>query len=486
MKEPIHQKLKRNEQYLHDRLDLDVNYDIDFREYHVGNRDIQVYFCNSLMNTQFAIEMLKQISHVDRPLTSVGAFKALMEQNLPHVQVELVDNMDEAVDKLLSGLIVIMGESWGHGIIIDVREYPGREPQEPDTERVVRGSRDGYTENIIMNSGLTRRRIRDERLRMEMLQVGERSKTDICISYIKDIADPDLLEEVKTKLGRIDIDGIPMAEKAIEEFVIGQAYHPFPKVRFTERPDVAAAHLFEGHIVIFVDTSPSVIIIPTTYFHHLQHAEEFRQTPALGVYLRWIRFLGIFVSIFLLPLWCLFVFNPDLLPPHLDFLGPSESDYKIPIFWQFIFAEVGVDLMRMAAIHTPSPLATAMGLIAAILIGEIAIEVGLFISEVILYLAVAAIGMFATPSYELSLANKLIRLLLLTSVYVFKVPGFMIVTTVVFVYLASIKSMRTPYLWPFIPFNLKAFLTVILRFTTAMNKTRPSIVHPKNKRKQPS
>jgi stage V sporulation protein AF len=483
-KQPIEKSLEKNYEYLQERLGLDVNYDVGCRKYKVGNRDIQLYFVNGLTDTDFIIQILKQISLVDKPLSTVGAFKELFDHSLSHVQVKVVENMDEAVDQLLSGLLLILGDSWDKGLLVDIRSYPGRSPEEPDTERVVRGARDGFTENIVQNTAMTRRRIRDERLRMEMVQVGERSKTDICISYIKDIANPNLIAEIKELLSEIDVDGLPMGEKAVEEFVIKQGYNPFPMIRFTERPDVSAAHLLEGHVIIMVDTSPSVMIMPTTYFHHLQHAEEFRQAPAIGMYVRWIRFMGIFASLFLLPLWTLFVLEPELLPEALKFIGPGDTDFKVPIFWQFIIAELGIDLMRMAAIHTPTPLATAMGLIAAILIGEIAINVGLFVPEVILYLAVAAIGTFATPSYELSIANKMVRLFLLTAVFIFKVPGFIIGCTLIFMYLTMMKSLRTPYLWPLIPFNLMAFLSIIFRITSSMNKTRPSIVHPRNKQKQ--
>lgn len=485
-KHPVFKALQDNYDFLDQHLDLKMNYDIGCRAFKVGNRDIKIFYVNGLADTEFVIQLLKSVSaEAEEKLTSKAVYKELYNHLLTHVQVEELDSLDEAVDTLLSGLLLIFGEAWEKALAIDVRNYPGRDPEEPDTERVVRGARDGYTENIVINTALTRRRIRDERLRMEMMQVGERSKTDICVSYIKDIANPSLVAEIKSLISKIDVDGIPMGEKAIEEFVIKQGYNPFPKVRFTERPDVAAAQLFEGHVLIMVDTSPSVIVMPTTYFHHLQHAEEFRQAPALGAYVRWIRFIGILASLFLLPLWMLYVMHPEMLPDILSFLGPSKKDYAIPIFLQFVIAEIGIDLMRMAAIHTPTPLATAMGLIAAILIGEIAIDVGLFVSEVILYLAVAAIGMFATPSYELSLANKMIRLLFLLLVYLFKAPGLMIGTTALIVFLTLTKSLKTPYLWPLIPFNLKALLTIVLRFTSSMNKTRPSIVHTSNKQKQP-
>lgn len=480
----IDKSVDKTYQYLKERLDIGTNYDVVLRKYKIGNRYIHAYFVNGLADEEMMSRILRQISFVDKPLSNFAAFQQLLDESLINMQVTVTDNMDEAVDELLTGLMVIFGDTWGKAFIIDVRAYPGRTPEEPDTERVVRGSRDGFTESIVMNTGLVRRRIRDERLRMEMQQVGERSKTDICIAYIKDIANPDLIQEIKDRLNEIEIDGIPMTDKAIGEFVVNQGYNPFPKVRFTERPDVVAAHLYEGHAVIMVDTSPSVIILPTTYFNHIQHAEEFRHTPMVGMFIRLIRFVGIFVSLFLPPLWLLFAMQSELIPDFISFIGPSKDDYNIPIFLQFLFAELGIDLMRLAAIHTSTPLAVAMGLIAAVLIGEIAIQVGFFLPEVILYIAIASIGTFATPSYELSLANKFFRYVILFAVFFFKVSGFVVTCTVFMIYLTMMKSVRAPYMWPLIPFNLKAFLSVVLRFTSGMTKTRPSFVHPQNKTRQ--
>ena len=152
---------------------------------------------------------------------------------------------------------------------------------EPDTEKVVRGSRDGFVENIIINTALTRRRIRDGRLRFEIMRVGERGKTDIAIGYIEGLANQDLVEIIRKELQNIRIDGLTMADKTIEEFLLKQGYNPYPLVRYTERADVAATHILEGHVLIYVDTSPSVIITPTTIFHHMQHVEEYRQSQVL-------------------------------------------------------------------------------------------------------------------------------------------------------------------------------------------------------------
>ncbi|CUA79577.1 spore germination protein [Anoxybacillus suryakundensis] len=480
---PISPKLNENEQFFKDAIGVGTSFDLGVRKLHILKTDVHLYYCNGLCDTQYIIELLEMLVQVNDRERQPAKLLEIIENRLVHQQVSPVKSLDEAVDFLLTGLILLFIDGETKAFAVDVRSYPGRSPEEPDTEKVVRGARDGYVENIVVNTALTRRRIRDERLRFEMMQVGERSKTDICIAYIQDVADPGLVELIKKELNEIQIDGLTMADKTIEEFLVKQGYNPYPLVRYTERPDVAATHLLEGHVIIMVDTSPSVIITPTTYFHHVQHAEEYRQSPAVGTFVRWVRFLGIFASLFLLPLWFVFVLDPSLLPEKLSYIGPNEKT-NIPIFVQLLIADIGIEFLRMAAIHTPTPLSTAMGLIAAALIGQIAIDVGLFVPEVILYVSVAAIGSFATPSYELSIANKIFRLLFLVVIALFGVPGFMIGVTVFLLFLANIRSLNTPYLWPFIPFDPGAFMQIIVRRSVAGSSIRPSIVHPQNKQKQ--
>ncbi|MBS2770169.1 spore germination protein [Anoxybacillus rupiensis] len=481
---PIFEKLTDNEAYLKEKIGIGTSFDLGIRKVYVLTREVHIYYCNGLCDTQYLIELLKQIVQINDNERQEARAKQILANRLVHQQVSPVQDLNDAINQLLSGLIIILMEGETSGFVVDVRSYPGRQPQEPDTEKVVRGARDGYVENIIVNTALTRRRIRDERLRFEIMQVGERSKTDVCIAYIKDVADPGLIELVKKEIQQIKIDGLTMADKTIEEFLVKQGYNPYPLVRYTERPDVAATHLLEGHVIIMVDTSPSVIITPTTFFHHVQHAEEYRQNPAVGTFVRWVRFLGILASIFLLPLWILFVLEPSLLPDKMAFIGPNKHT-NIPAIVQIFLADFGIEFLRMAAIHTPTSLSTAMGLIAAVLIGQIAIDVGLFVPEVILYVSIAAIGSFATPSYELSIANKIARLLLALAVAIFKVPGLIIGTTIYLIWLVRIRSLNTPYLWPFIPFDPAAFMQIVVRRSLAGGKVRPSIVHPQNQQRRP-
>lgn len=483
-KSPIPKRINAVQKYMEKHLGIGVSYDVGVRDFIILDTHIQIYYVNGLVDDATVGELVKVLVEINDNEVEKKKTYDIIKNRLINLQVETIQSMDEAVDQMLSGLIVMFIDGHTDAFVIDLRNYPGRTPEEPDTERVIRGARDGYTESIVQNTALTRRRVRDERLRNEMMKVGERSKTDICISYLQDVADDDLIKIAKEKIEAIEIDGIPMADKTVEEFIVEQKWNAYPLVRYTERPDIAAKHLLEGHILLFVDTSPSVIIIPTTFFDHLEHAEEYRQSPAVGTFIRFIRILAVLASLYLLPLWLLFVIEPNLLPDTLSFIGPNEEG-NIPIIVQIIMADTGVEFLRMAAIHTPTALATAMGLIAAVLIGEIAVEVGLFSPEVILYVAISTIGSYVTPSYELSVANKLLKLFLLLATAFFGSIGFIVGITFSILYLANIKALQTPYLWPFLPFNGKALLQSVLRIPIPYANVRPTIVHPKNLYSQP-
>ena len=483
-KKPLPKSVHEIEDFMKEKVGLGESFDLGVRKLKLLEKDVHIYFVNGLCDTNFIIELLEELVQINDHEEESDKLHSIIENRLVHQSVDPLKTMDDLVDRVLSGLIALVIEGEETGFIIDVRGYPGRSPEEPDTEKVVRGSRDGFVENIILNTALTRRRIRDPRLRFEIMQVGERGKTDISIAYIKGVANQDLVDVVRKELENIEIDGLTMADKTVEEFLLRQGYNPYPLVRYTERADVAATHLLEGHVLIYVDTSPSVIITPTTIFHHMQHVEEFRQSPAVGTFIRWVRFIGIMSSLFLLPLWYLFIEDPSLLPANLEFIGPNERT-NIPVVIQIFLADIGIEFLRLAAIHTPTALSNAMGLVAAVLIGQIAIDVGLFVPEVILYVALAAIGNFVTPSYELGIANKIARLFLLICAALFHVPGLMVGITAYIIYLANIRSLNTPYLWPLIPFAPKAFMQIIVRRAVPGSQLRPQIMNTKNRVRQP-
>nr|WP_081481726.1 spore germination protein [Paenibacillus elgii] len=513
----ISEDFDRLKRQLEEKVGLNKSFDVIFREMVFGGQKTGIFYYNGFIKDYVLTEILERLSYADqvqretehrkpveehrRPYRNwrtdraeepserqeeggrrkiIGLFE---EALIPHVQVKRACKLKEAIDNVAMGGTAFFFEGEREAVLVDAKSFPARTTEEPELERVVRGSRDGFVETLLTNVTLVRRRVRDPRLKLEITQVGKRTQTDVCVGYIQDICDMKLVESIRDKIKEVKVDGVPLAEKQLEEAVVGNSWNPYPSVRYSERPDVVAAHLLEGHVIVFVDTSPSVMILPTTFFHHVQHAEEYRQTPIVGTYLRWVRFIGIAASIFLLPLWLLIVTSPELKPAGLEFLGPQKPG-KIPILGQFLIAELGIDLMRMAAVHTPSPLAIAMGLVAAILVGEVAVKAGLFSNEIILYISVAAVGTFATPSYELSLANRICRLVLLVISAVFKVPGFVIGSTLLLLMLALQRSYNTPYLWPFIPFNMNAMRHILIRVPFLSMKTRLSLTRPKDRTRQ--
>jgi stage V sporulation protein AF len=478
-KKKVSKKIEENITFLKERLGVDKSFDVVHIDLQYAGTKMAMFLIDGFVKDDILHLLMKFLAGLDASQLEEQPLEKLLKTYIPYVEIEKTDDLDKVVNSVLAGPTALVVDGIEFIILIDARTYPVRGPEEPDMERVVRGSRDGYVETIVFNTALTRRRVRDRSLRMEFLQIGRRSKTDVVVCYLEDIADPEHVKAVKESLEKIDTDGLPMAEKTVEEFISGRHWNPYPMVRYTERPDTAASHLYEGHVLIIVDGSPSVLITPTTFWHHLQHAEEYRNKPIIGAYLRFVRFLAVWTSIFLLPLWYLYSVQPDLLPEHVKYIGPNKTG-EVPLFWQFLFIEIGIDMLRMAAIHTPSSLATALGLVAAILIGQIAVEVGLFSNEVILYLAIAAVGTFATPSYELSLANRLYRIALLIVTALFGVMGYVLGITIWIIMLAKLKSFHTPYLWPFIPFSYRAFRDVLIRSPIPLKNRRPRILNPQD------
>ncbi|RXI99459.1 spore germination protein [Anaerobacillus alkaliphilus] len=474
---PASKDFDQNIAYLSRELGVDKSFDLIRIDLEYGGKKMAFFLVDGFAKDEALTQIQREFMRIKDEELTVDALRTLVRSKIPYVEIDTEKDLEKVIDQVLAGPTAVVVEGIDEVILIDTRTYPVRGPEEPDTEQVIRGAKDGFVETLVMNCALARRRVRDRTLRNEFMTVGRRSKTDICVTYIEDIADPFIVTEVKKALDRIDTDGLPMGDKTIEEYLFGQHYNPYPLVRYTERPDVAAAHLFEGHIIIMVDGSPSVIITPTTFWHHLQHAEEYRQKPIIGIALRLVRFSAVWVSIFLLPLWLLLATNQNLLPETLAYIGPNETG-SVPLLGQFIIAEIGIEMLRMAAIHTPSALATALGLVAAILIGQVAIDVGLFSPEVVLYLAVAAVGSFATPSYEMSLANRLIRVGLLVATGFFNVFGYVIGVTLLFLLLTTMKVYHTPYLWPFMPFSARSFRDVIFRSPIPLKRQRPKAIHP--------
>lgn len=445
--------------FLENELGIKQSYDVVVREIKVFSKQINIYFLSGLTDGMQAIKIIESILTIPRERTY--SFD-LVKNNISHHAVTVVTKRQELLAEILNGMLVLVFEGYNRALSVDVRNYPTRSIAEPDMEKVIRGAHDGFTENFHINVSLLRRRVKDPRLRNEIFKIGNASPSYVCLCYIKNICPQDHIDYIKDKLEKVNVEHLIMADKTLEELIIKRHFNPYPLVRYTERADTVAVHLYQGMFAIFVDTSPSVILAPATFSDHIQHSEEYRQTPVAGTYLRFIRYFGILLSLFLTPIWLILV-ERDAFFGLLTVMIPDES-VTINIYLQVLVAEVGVEFLRMASIHTPNALSTAMGLIAGILLGDIAVSVGLFSIQTVLMVAISAIGTYVTPSYELGLANKISKLFFILVTFLFGLWGFVGAVLFWLIYLVRLKSVKKPYLYPLIPFNLKRMLKIFIRY----------------------
>jgi len=337
-----------------------------YGERYLGKQEITLYYLDgfvdggSMNKLMIYFLSLKNLGEPQMP-GGESAVRFFVEHHLPYVEGEYTKNTDLMLQMVLSGTTLILGEPFGeYGVIVDSRTYPARSVGEPDTDRVMLGSRDGFVETLVFNTALIRRRIRDPRLTMHYLSVGTHSKTDVVLCYLEGQADPKYVATLKQKLGSIRTGALSMGHESLAELLIKQRwYNPFPKIRYTERPDVAAAQVLEGSVLILCDNSPEVMVLPSTIFDFMQETNDFYFPPLTGTYIRIVRHIVFWATLLLVPIWFLLTKNPALTPPWLTFALP-ESTGKIPIFVQLLLVEFMVDGLRMASMNTPDMLSNSL------------------------------------------------------------------------------------------------------------------------------
>ena len=449
---------------LNTHFGIEDSFDVIGKEILIGEKRAYMVMIDGFVkdfSIQFVTERLQKVD------TFTFDMSTLLKDYIAYMQAEEFSNFDQMEKFVLSGAMALIVDGFDTGLLIDAREFPIRSSEEPDLEKVTRGPRDGFVETIVFNTALIRRRVRDPKLRFEMKSVGQRSKTDVAIAYIGDLVDSQYVEEIHRKIDAIQIESLTMAEKSLSELLIKRSLlNPLPQIRYTERPDVAAAHLMEGHVLIIVDTTPSVMILPTTIFHFTQHAEDYYHNPLVGTYLRWIRFAVMFFALFLTPAWLIATHHPEWLPDSLQFILPEDTGI-LPLLLQLLLLDFGVDILRLSSIHTPSSLTTSLGIIGGLILGDLAVNAGWLIPETVLYTAIVGISTFAMPSMEFSMAIRIFRLYLLILTGLFGIYGFIAGIILISILILTTKNCsRRNYSWPFIPFNGEAIKHLLFREPT--------------------
>lgn len=389
----------------------------------------------------------------------------LCEETIPYVEASKSRKHGDIVKKIMSGMTCLIIENEPDAFLIDMRRMPLRGVEEPANDKVLRGARDGFGEALQPNAALIRRRIRSPELTFAAITVGELTKTDVCLCYMEGKADPKYVENLKKQISDLKLDSVNFQVQTLCEALIKKKwYNPFPKVRYTERPDAAAAAILEGSVLLMCDNSPSCVILPTSIFDFFQETDDFCFPPLTGSYLRIIRFIVYVLSIYMTPIWFYLQSHADKLPEYLKFLSLSH-EAGIPVFWQLIFVELAIDGVRLASLNTPDTLGSSLSIVSGLILGDFAVSAGWFSPDVILYTAFVTIANFTQTSYELGYAIKFMRLLILILTYLLGGWGILLGTLIMLTLIVTnrgIKGSRS-YLYPLVPFNPRALLSLIVR-----------------------
>lgn len=447
------------------RLKIEMNYDIIGRNIRAAGKRVRLYFVDGLCKD----EMTEKISSFIMKLTpdklsGINCSRDFADAFVPYVETDIENDEDEFIRKVLSGSIGMIIEGFTEAFTADARIYPVRSVEEPENDRVLRGAHDGFVESVIFNTAMIRRRIRDSSLVMAAHSVGERSKTDVIVCYMESRADPKTIKNLNKKLDAVSVNSLTMGQESLLECLVPkQRWNPFPKVRYTERPDAAAASILEGSILIITDNTPAAMIIPSGIFDFLQDTNDFYMSPVVGSYMRVMRMLIFALTLLMTPVWFLLVSNPGLIPPWLEFIKIEEPN-SVPIAAQLLIVEVVIDAMKLASINTPNALSNSFGVIGALVLGEFAVSAGWFVAEVVLYMAFVSMTNFAQPSFELSYAFKMLRVMLIVLIWLFNFYGFFAGIGIIIFMIASVRTITGQcYLYPLIPFNGKALLRLLFR-----------------------
>ena len=471
--EKISNDYRENIRVLDGLLGVGRSCDMVSRDYLIGGRRARLWVVDGF-GSDSILERMGAFWLTLKPENVVGLteMQDFLDRYITFSESNVTFDISDAVTSVFLGKSLLAVEGLAGVALMDAKGYPSRSVHEPPDGKVLRGSHDGFVEAVVPNMALLRRRIRDPHLTMEGHKVGSRTHNDAVLCYLDDKVDQDLLRKLRGKLLGLDVRSLSMAQESLAEAIRPkQWYNPFPKVRYTERPDAAAASIMEGSIVLMVDNSPSVMILPTGFFDFTQESNDYYFPPLVGTYLRVLRVTVFLLSLFITPAWYLMVSEPNRLPGWLNFLSSPEP-VSLSLLSQLLVVEFLIDVLKLASLNTPDSLSNSFSMLGALVLGDFAVQAGWLGPEVLVYMAFVSVAGFAQPSYELGYAFKLLRVALLLVTAAFDVWGFCLGVVGIFILLCTTKPLvGRGYLYPLVPFNGKALLRLLVREPISRDNT---------------
>lgn len=449
------------------QVPVDESFDIMERQFIIAGKEAVMYFIEGLTAREVVQRIIFGLFNIDDDITKkIDTAEEFIKNSLPYLNANVIYDIDQVIRSLYSGLVPLLIDGFDGVIVIDCRSYPLRSVDEPSKEKSLRGSKDGFIEAMMTNIALIRRRIRDNDLIFNIFSIGSLTKTDVSVAYMKSKADMKMVHKLEAILTNLKTEGLTVTEQTLVEEITGKKlsrFNPFPKVRYTQRPDIIAAHVEEGKIAVIVDNSPTVILLPAGIFDFMQDVDDYYFPLMTGNYFRLIRIFNILIILFATPLYLLFAEGDIPVHDAIRFFI-TEEEFAVSIFWQLILLEIAVDALKLASLNTPESLGMSLSVIGALILGEFSVSSGWFIPQTILCMAVVALASFTQPSIELGYAIKFVRIFMLIGAHLLGWPGMAGALVLSIAVMACTKTIvGTSYLYPLIPWDGEKLKRLVFR-----------------------
>jgi spore germination protein KA len=405
----------------------------------------------------------------------------MRELYFPSVDFKVAENFHRVVWGVLNGEAIIMVDGYSEALSLGIGMPEQRAISEPSTQTIIRGPKDGFVEGLQVNLLLVRKRLKNPRLKFEIYQMGRDSKTNVALGYINDIANEDLLREVRERLNKIDV-GALLDSGNVEEFIVDKTLTPFPLVYNTERPDSICGHLLEGKMAIFVDGSPFVLTVPTLFIDFFQASEDYYQPFIMSSFVRLVRYSSFMVALLFPSLYvAISTYHHELMPTQLLISVQAQREgVPFPAVIEIMIMELSFEVLREAGVRMPRVVGQTVSIVGALVIGQAAVEAGLVSNVLVIVVAFTAIASFVSPIYSFSIATRLLRFVVIFSAAFMGLYGVLLFLIVMVIHLVSLRSFGIPYLAPVAPFQPRNQDDVFVRVPIWLNKKRPSYLYQKS------
>jgi len=446
-------------------------------------------YIDGLADSQFVQTMLHALLRADDEKMAEhadpsGLLSYIREQVLINHAIKEVSELESALDGILTGDTLLLFERVGKALLVSTKGWNQRTVGEPSTENVVRGPRDGFTENIRTNTASVRRRIKHPKFRLISLEVGDKTNTIVEIGYIEGIVKEGLVDEVLRRIRKIRIDGV-LESGYIEELINDSPYSPFSTIQNTERPDKVAAALLEGRVAIFVDNTPFVLTAPVYFWEFLQASDDYYNRFWAGTFYRSVRYVAFIISLVLPSMYVmLLTFHQEMIPTQLILtIASGREVVPFPVLLEALIMEIAFELMREAGLRMPKPIGQAVSIVGSLIIGQAAVQAGLVSPSMVIIVAVTGISSFVIPNYGASFAIRILRFPLLIASGAFGLLGFATVFFMIVIHALSIRSFGESYFAPVTPFKAEDQKDVLFRLPWWSMKTRPEMAQDPRREK---